>query len=191
VRREARGGAVKKAVFLLAGAVFVIGITAGIALAEEPEIVGAPKCKICHLAKTGDQWGIWEKSKHAQAYTTLGTDEAKKIAAEKGLGDPQKEQACLKCHTTHGFLGEKVKIAESNKYEPAEGVGCEVCHGPGSEYKSKKVMEDRELAVKNGLELHEGPDHCLRCHNEESPTFKPFDFEKRWAKIAHPAPKEG
>jgi hypothetical protein len=161
------------------------------AAAETPEIVGAPKCKTCHKAKTGDQWGIWEKSAHAKAFTSLASDEAKKIAADKGLGDPQKEAECLACHTTTGFLGDKVKVASSNKYEAAEGVGCEVCHGPGSEYKSKKVMEDPEAARAAGLQMHEGAEHCKQCHNEKSPTFKGFDFDKYWAKIAHPAPEEG
>ena len=29
---------------------------------------------------------------------------------------------------------------------------------------------------------------CLECHNEQSPTYREFDFEKRWAEIAHPYP---
>ena len=31
---------------------------------------------------------------------------------------------------------------------------------------------------------------CARCHNEESPTFKGFEFEERWAEIAHPVPEK-
>jgi hypothetical protein len=156
------------------------------ALADGPELIGAGKCKMCHKAKTGDQWKIWTESAHAKAFETLATDEAKKIAADKGLGDPQQEEECLACHTTHGFVGRDVVAGK--KYSDAEGVGCEACHGPGSEYKSKKVMEDREAALAAGLVLAKNAEHCQRCHNEKSPTYKPFDFEERWAEIAHPVP---
>lgn len=153
-----------------------------------PEIIGAPGCKMCHKAKTGDQWAKWEGSKHANAFAVLASDEAKKIAAEKGLGDPQTEAACLKCHTTQGALGAKVAVAEKNKYEAAEGVGCEACHGPGSDYKSKKVMEDSAAAKAAGLVMDKTEAACTKCHNSESPTFKGFDFAAAWKEIAHPVP---
>jgi hypothetical protein len=33
-------------------------------------------------------------------------------------------------------------------------------------------------------------DLCVKCHNDGSPTFKGFEFEKMAAKIAHPIPAE-
>ncbi len=157
--------------------------------ADGPEIIGAPKCKICHGKKTGDQFEIWSATPHATAFEVLASDEAKKIAADKGLGDPQTEQACLKCHTTQGFLGGDVAVNAKAKYNVSEGVGCESCHGAGSEYKPKKVMEDREAAVAAGMRV---PDEatCVKCHNEESPTFKGFDFATYYEKIKHPVPEK-
>lgn len=64
------------------------------------EIIGAPKCKVCHKAKTGDQWKIWTESAHAKAFETLASEASRKIAADNGLGDPRQEEACLKCHST-------------------------------------------------------------------------------------------
>jgi len=154
------------------------------------EIIGAPKCKGCHKARTGDQWKIWTESAHAGAFETLASGEARKIAAENGLGDPQQEDACLKCHATRASLGSGVVVNEKGKYADSEGVGCESCHGPGPDYKSKKVMIDPEAARAAGLVMIKTADACTKCHNEESPTFKDFDFEKRWAEIAHPAPTE-
>ena len=107
---------------LIAVGIFLLGM-ASVAFAGH-EIVGAPKCKSCHKSKTGDQWAKWEGSKHAGAFATLGTDAAKKIATEKGLGDPQTEEACLKCHVTQAFLGRDVVINVKNKYLDSEGVGC-------------------------------------------------------------------
>lgn len=152
------------------------------------EIIGAPKCKTCHMAKTGDQWKIWTESAHAGAFETLGTEEARKIATAEGLADPQQEYACLKCHATRASLGAGAVVSEKGGYTDNEGVGCEACHGPGSGYKSNKIMKDPQAARAAGLVMDKTVDGCRRCHNEESPTFKGFDFEARWAEIAHPVP---
>ena len=42
-------------------------------------------------------------------------------------------------------------------------VGCEMCHGPGSEYKRKSVMRDREQALAAGLVIPTR-DFCAKCH---------------------------
>ncbi|MDX2473494.1 MAG: multiheme c-type cytochrome [Candidatus Krumholzibacteria bacterium] len=168
--------------------IFLLGM-ASVAFAG-PEIVGAPKCKTCHKAKTGDQWAKWEGSKHAGAFATLGTDAAKAIATEKGLGDPQKEEACLKCHVTQAFLGRDVVINAKGKYLESEGVGCESCHGAGSDYKSKKVMKDHDASIAAGMTRDKSEEFCVKCHNAESPTFVDFVFADRWAEIAHPVPEK-
>jgi hypothetical protein len=46
-----------------------------------------------------------------------------------------------------------------------------------SVYKKKKIMKDREEAIKNGLSPLSVEDgtaekHCITCHNEESPVSK-------------------
>ena len=149
--------------------------------------VGVKKCKMCHKSKkSGNQYGIWEKNKHSKAYLTLSSEESMKYAKENGIEDPTKEEKCLKCHTTaYGVPADQ--IASSYKIE--EGVSCEACHGPGSDYKSMKVMKDHKLSVQNGLVV---PDKstCVKCHNEENPFHKPFNFEKYSAKIAHPTPEK-
>ena len=75
-----------------------------------------------------------------------------------------------------------------------EGVQCESCHGPGSLYKKKKTMADREKSLAAGM-WEPGKDEkiCTGCHNDESPTWDPakgFDFEKRKEEIAHPIPAD-
>ena len=175
-------------ILLVVMGIFLFGLTTSAFAA--PEIIGAPKCKMCHGKKTGDQWTKWEEGPHAGAFAALGTDAAKKIAADKGLGDPQTEAACLKCHTTQHFVGADYAVDAKGKYELAEGVGCEACHGPGSDYKSKKVMEDHDASVAAGLWAPKSAEFCTKCHNEESPTFKGFNFDEHYAKIAHPVPGE-
>ena len=155
----------------------------------EFQYVGARACKACHLTpKSGAAFKKWEASAHAKAFETLGTPEAKKIAKEKGIEDPQKAQACLKCHDTAAGV-DAAQLAKT--FKAGEGVGCEVCHGPGSKYKSMKVMKELDAGKVKGetVGFMMGDEKlCVTCHNEESPTFKKFDFKTYHEKIAHPTP---
>jgi len=155
--------------------------------------VGAKKCGMCHKKDDGgNQLKIWEGSKHSKAFEVLKTAEADKIAAEKGFKTKAAETpACLICHVTGSDLDAKM-LDKGFKIE--DGVQCETCHGAGSEYKAKKVMENHAKAVENGL--REFKDEaaikalCVTCHNAESPTSKSFDFAKSWEKIKHPVPNK-
>jgi hypothetical protein len=156
--------------------------------AAEHQYVGVDACKMCHKKEEkGNQFGSWEGSKHAQAYATLGSDAAKEVGAKMGIADPQQSPECLKCHAT-GY-GADASMFDA-KYKIEEGVGCESCHGPGKDYKNIKIMKDVEAAKANGLII---PDEgvCKKCHNEQSPTYKAFNFEERSAEIAHPDPTKG
>ena len=147
--------------------------------------IGSEKCKMCHNAPAkGAQYTKWAESKHAKAYATLATEEAKRVAAAKGITDPQKSPHCLKCHVTgYGAPAEKL----TDKYKSDEGVGCEACHGPGGDYWQMAVMKDHAKSVAAGLVVPT-EQTCTTCHNPENPTHKGFDFAAYSAKIAHPNP---
>lgn len=150
--------------------------------------VGVKTCGMCHKKESvGQQLKIWQESKHAQAYKTLQTEEADKIAKDKGFKTKAADTPeCLKCHVS-GYDVDPSLLG--NKFKIEDGVQCETCHGPGSEYKSKKVMKDKKLAVEKGLMLYDNIEKlCVKCHNEESPVYKGFNFEERWAKIKHSVP---
>jgi hypothetical protein len=163
----------------------VVSLAPQIGAGEGHAFIGSDKCKMCHhSSKKGAQYTKWKESDHAKAYETLASDEAKKIAAEKGLGDPQKADECLKCHITgHGAPAEML----TDKYKIEEGVGCEACHGAGGGYWKMTVMKDREASIAKGMIV---PDEgtCKTCHNEESPTYKPFSWDEKYPKVAHPNP---
>ncbi|UCE67132.1 MAG: cytochrome c family protein [Candidatus Zixiibacteriota bacterium] len=179
----------KKAFVIVTTFGFLIFMLSSIVVAEEgdPQYIGSAKCKVCHKAeKRGEQYTKWEAGPHSKAYEVLASEEA--LAAAKGMGidNPQTSDECLKCHVT-AFSVEADLKAES--FDRTEGVGCEACHGPGSEYKSLKVMKNREAALAAGM-IIPNEETCMGCHNEESPTYKEFNFEEFWKKIAHPIPEE-
>ncbi len=172
------------------------------------EYVGSHKCKACHRkSSSGAQYKVWEKTNHAHAFETLKTDEAIQVANEHGIkGNPWEAPECVICHTT-GFENGGYEIKDAvfwdqvdSRGRPAkdvkrmtglQGVGCEVCHGPGSEYKSKKKMEAIFQGVLDGEELGmfvPSEEVCLQCHNSDAPSFNGFDYKESYHIIAHPYP---
>lgn len=153
-------------------------------IAQDYEYIGAPKCKMCHnKPATGEQYKIWAAGPHANAMKTLSGEKAMAYAKEHGIADPSTDPKCIKCHSTVGGTNESLHIG----IKITEGVSCESCHGPGSVYKSKTIMENREKSVASGL-IIPNQKTCEGCHNKDNPFFKPFDYEKAKAKIAHPNP---
>ncbi len=118
--------------------------------AKKFDYVGDAKCKMCHKVEHTS----WLTTAHAKAWNSLKPEE-------------QKKEECIVCHST-GKAADGTLIT---------GVGCESCHGPGSEYKAQKVMKDKALSLAAGL-IEPKKEVCIKCHNEKSPTFKGFDFDK-------------
>ncbi|MDE3058043.1 MAG: cytochrome c family protein [Bacteroidota bacterium] len=174
----------KKLALILSLAAFCSFSTAS--LFAQHKYVGVKICSMCHKTeKQGNQFGIWQASKHAEAFKTLQTDKANEIAKAKGLKTAAAESPeCLKCHVT-GYGSE----AKMPTFKQEDGVQCEACHGPGSDYKVMSIMKDQKKAIAAGLVIaKDDPKLCTKCHNEESPTFKSFDYKVAWAKIKHPVP---
>ena len=130
---------------------------------------------------------------YIRSQLTVGPDqppaeakEAEKAAKKAGKADkpPAENPACLKCHVTGWDAPDDLK---GPKWDKTEGVTCEACHGAGGDYSPMKVMKDKELALQKGLVIPK-KEHCRKCHNKESPTYKPFDFDTFWKKIAHDNP---
>lgn len=155
------------------------------------QYIGVQKCSgACHKGDSkGNQLEIWEGSKHSQAWKTLETDEANELAKKEGFETPAAETPlCIKCHV----LGKDINSEEiTETFDKTQGVQCESCHGPGSEYKKLSIMKDREKSIENGLIIQtEKEAFCTNCHNSDSPTFKSFNYDESWEMIKHPKPSE-
>jgi len=163
-------------------AMLALFVMAGLSSGQEFAYVGAQKCQVCHKSETqGRQYPIWEGTKHAKTGEALTSPKAAEFAKALGVDKPADDPKCLKCHAPLAAKAPELK---------AEGVSCEVCHGPGSEYKKLNVMKDKAAAVKAGLILYGSPDaikaQCMKCH--ENPHGIAFDFGAAWEKIKHPVP---
>jgi hypothetical protein len=154
------------------------------------DFIGVKKCSMCHKTESkGAQLQKWQASSHAKAFEVLAGEKAKAVAAVKKLPKPPQESPeCLKCHATAFPVMANLASA---KVTLEEGVSCESCHGPGSEYSKMSTMKAIAAGTQDakavGLVIPTAA-VCQKCHNEESPTFKGFKFEEMAAKIAHPDP---
>ena len=153
---------------------------------SDNKVVGIKACAPCHKAeKSGNQFGVWQKSKHAEAFNVLKTPKADEIAKAKGLKKPAAESPeCLECHT---MTGDAAKFDKT--FDAKDGVQCESCHGAGSAYKSMATMKDKAKSIAAGMTEFKDEAaieaKCKTCHNDKSPTFKEFKFKESWAKIKH------
>ena len=151
--------------------------------AQEYVYVGVQKCQICHRTeRQGKQFPIWEESRHAKSFAALsGPDAASKEKTGAPTTPAAENESCLKCHAPLYAKAPEIK---------AEGVTCEVCHGPGSVYKKLSLMNDRAEAAQRGLVVYENADKikalCLTCH--AGAHGKTFDFDAAWPKIKHMKP---
>ncbi len=185
----------KKKIILGFSVIVVFAVLVALPLGDtdsqsQNKYVGVQTCVgACHKTETqGNQLTIWEGTKHSQAYKTLQTPEADKIAKDKGYTTAAAETPqCLKCHV----LGKDINPDElESTFDKTQGVQCETCHGAGSEYKKLAIMKDKQQAIDKGLIIHtEGAEFCKTCHNPESPSYKEFIYDDFWPKIKHEKPK--
>lgn len=148
--------------------------------------IGADKCKLCHNKPAkGEQYNWWKGDVHSHAMETLSNQQSLDVAKKLGIDDPTTDDRCLRCHSTYHMVDANLHGGIND----SEGITCEGCHGPGSNYKSPMIMKNRKMAVASGLIL-QTEEVCIACHNTDSPTFKGFDFEDALTQIDHSDPSK-
>jgi hypothetical protein len=165
----------------------ILLLVVGFSAQSQNKYIGVKMCSMCHKAdKTGNQFAVWSKSAHAQAYKTLTGPKAAEIAKAKNIKNASEAAECLECH---GAVDAKLV----GTYDVKDGVQCEMCHGAGSAYKAMATMKDKAKAIAAGMREFKDAaaieKFCKTCHNEKSPTHKAFKFEESWAKIKHAVAK--
>ena len=103
------------------------------------EYIGSESCKVCHEY----EYEKWSSNIHAHAYATL-----ERVGSQF---DPE----CVICHVV-GMDYESGFVSEQ-KTGHLKNVGCENCHGPGSEH----------IMTAGQTELTEPKSACIDCHTPE------------------------
>ncbi len=131
--------------------------------------VGSAACAGCHP----QSHEVWAKSGHAHAFATLVKRDSE--------ADPN----CIACHVV-GF-GEPGGYQRSMKAERLTDVGCESCHGPGSEH--IRIAAGTPPGQPLPVSLRPvGPGQCVQCHHGE--FSRPFRWEAFWPLIEHGKEKQ-
>ena len=160
---------------------FVVSLFVVTNASAEAKYIGAKKCKACHMK----QYKAWKKTNMAKSFKDLKP--GVKAEAKKKAGiDPDKDYThdadCLKCHTTgYGKPGGFVSIEKTPKLE---GVQCEGCHGPGSEFrkimKKNKKFKLAEVKAAGLIIPSEDEAGCMTCHGGDSPFTDKVDAKYKW-----------
>jgi len=110
-------------------------------LPDNLEYTGSESCKGCHEHEY--EYEKWSQKAHARAYATL-----ERVGSQL---DPE----CVICHVV-GMEYESGFISEQ-KTSHLKNVGCENCHGPGSEH----------IRTAGNTALTEPKSGCIDCHTPE------------------------
>jgi hypothetical protein len=146
---------------------------------EKWRYVGARFCKRCHDLERPSkdyntdyvlltEYKTWhEEDKHAQAYYVLTQDRSQKMGIILDW-NVEEDPRCLNCHAAN--VPEK---SRSNDFAKSDGVSCDVCHGPASQWiveHADKEWRTKAPAYKQKLGMYDVRDPvklarlCVSCH---------------------------
>jgi len=126
-------------------------------LPSELKYTGSQSCKTCHKY----EYNKWSTKVHARAYATL-----EKVNSHF---DPE----CVICHVV-GLEYESGFVSEQKTPE-MKNVGCENCHGPGSEH----------IESAGAKPTAEPKSFCEDCHTPEKSAEYAGNEQKYFEKIIH------
>ena len=115
-----------------------------------------------------DELMIWQDEStpagaHSRAFRVLQYPRSQAIAKRLGIGEATSAPMCLGCHATPA-------AQRGGRFQLADGVGCEGCHGAASGWLSSHyaVGANHAQNVARGLVPLENPkaraETCLDCH---------------------------
>ena len=115
---------------------------------------------------------VWrQKGRHYKAYESLTSERLKsgvrpsRVAKALGIDKPEASERCLTCHNG-GVKPEQ----RGPKFDVADGVHCEACHGPAEKWLEPHAAKNwtHEQSVKLGMydtrNLLLRAEKCVSCH---------------------------
>jgi len=92
---------------------------------------------------------------------------------------------CAECHTTNLLKNYDLETNTFNTTWTMINVGCQGCHGPGSNHVEWTNAEDQAAGDNKGLEVnlkakdsHEQIESCARCHSRRNGLQKDYQYGK-------------
>ncbi|MET0387655.1 MAG: multiheme c-type cytochrome [Polyangiales bacterium] len=121
-----------------------------------PHYVGSAACQTCHAPA----YSWWTQHQHGRAYTTL-----ERVHKQFNL-------SCAGCHVTgYGKPGGATLVHNEGLIH----VGCESCHGPGSQHALSPSVSSHKLTASPGEAI------CKQCHTPEHSDL--FEYESYVARL--------
>lgn len=140
----------------------------------QPFFIGTAQCQTCHT----QAYDLWTTTQHSKAVATLE------------VRDKTFDQTCIGCHVVGweepggSVLGKLTYEAELNGQtftKDLQNVGCESCHGPGSEHRLAPLDT---TGTPQHILRQPTAQQCTTCHvAEHSPAF---DFDTYVKRITGP-----
>ena len=113
-----------------------------------------------------NEYSTWVTAdKHAHGYAALTEPLGKQIATILKIGSAEKSQRCLACHALSVPDSERAR-----DFDVAEGVSCESCHGPASQWLGPHIQPTAAHVRMVSLGLYDNKnlalrtERCLSCH---------------------------
>ncbi len=148
--------------------------------ATTPRLLGAGSCAAaaCHNGnfahgQARSEYTFWiTRDPHARAYEVLFNERSKSI--QKNLQrtiSAHEEQRCLSCHVAPAYV--ETKPPEQAPQFKTDGVSCESCHGPASQWinehhldawQTRKPAEKQRLGMNDTRSLAGRAQVCATCH---------------------------
>jgi len=146
---------------------------------KRPGYMGAVGCQtsMCHggAGPMSKQFTIWKQAgPHSKSFATLTTAWSRRIADSLEIENPVQHPDCTSCHAPLAH------VEPAHLVSPAlirEGVSCESCHGPASEWILSHTRTDytHQQRVATGLKdqenLYVRADTCVACHQQIDPDI--------------------
>jgi hypothetical protein len=151
---------------------------------SDKQFEGVASCAAaqCHSRNEGGaspklaEYSIWVRTdKHSKAYSVLSDPKSRRMVEllkDPRAPDPMKPEKntlCLDCHVQPNAL----KASNGPRFDLADGVACENCHGPAQEWrtlhtqegwKGKSTEEKRKFGMWDTKDLVSRAQLCVRCH---------------------------
>lgn len=148
----------------------------GLLAMEPPKYTGPGACSSpsCHggvqprsdSSVLQNEYSTWVvKDKHAQARSVLSTPVAARMGRILGLANAEAAPKCLACHALDVPADQRART-----FDLADGVSCEACHGPASNWlgphttKNWTHAQSIEAGMYDARDLVHRSEKCLSCH---------------------------